>query len=865
MQHLPFSDTEAPQVGLLVKPSMLQKYALSINYTNHIQAVCMAFTLEYDNGSKVSAKVAKAYLAELLPIIVDQGITCLYVVDGTYFKQLTGQKKIDPVVGYVLDCVIKGFEHLKIVYGINHQSVVYNPNNQEKLDLSISAVNQVFNGTVTTIGTDVIRSSVFPSTEEDIRLELAKLHEYPEISADIEAFSLKHYDAGVGTISFATSQHDGIAFLCDYKPYITGRTLGGLYGRKVPNKAIRQELKKFFDSYEGSIRWHGSTYDLKVLIFVLYMEEDHLNYKGMLEGIHTLTAKFDDTKLIAYLSLNSTARNSYGLKNLAHAFCGDYAQDEITDIRRIPPQQLLTYNLYDTLATNYVYNTYYPKMVEDKQEEIYETIFKESVGPILQIELVGMPLSMPHVLKAQKELRVLKEAALTVMKNSSIFPAINSKLQHEAMEAKNAKLKKKQHPIEAFRHIVFNPNSNQQVQKLLYEIWELPIIDYTKSKAPATGAKTLGKLINHTSDPEQIAFLKALIDYSKVDKILTSFIPAFEAAVAKDNGAHFLHGNFVLGGTVSGRLSSNSPNLQNLPSGSTYGKLIKNCFSPPEGWIFGGADFNSLEDYISALTTKDPNKLKVYLDGYDGHCLRAYSYWPEKFTHIPNTVEGINSIKKLHNREREDSKPPTFSLTYQGTYITLMNNSGFSEAEAKRIEKAFQELYSVSIEWVQSKLDEAANTGYVECAFGLKVRTPLIHQSLQTGRKAYEAEAEGRTAGNALGQSYGLLNNRACNAFMRRVWASEYKYDVMPVALIHDAIYLLMRNDPKVVKFVNDTLIEEMEWQELPEIVHDKVKLGAELDLFYPSWANALTLPNRASQEEIERLVDNYIKEIENG
>ena len=75
----------------------------------------------------------------------------------------------------------------------------------------------------------------------------------------------------------------------------------------------------------------------------------------------------------------------------------------------------------------------------------------------------------------------------------------------------------------------------------------------------------------------------------------------------------------------------------------------------------------------------------------------------------------------------------------------------------------------------------------------------------------------------------------------------------------------MMRNDPKVVKFVNDTLIEEMEWQDHPEIAHDTVKLGAALDLFYPSWAEALTLPNRASQEEIERMVDKYIKEIEDA
>ena len=52
---------------------------------------------------------------------------------------------------------------------------------------------------------------------------------------------------------------------------------------------------------------------------------------------------------------------------------------------------------------------------------------------------------------------------------------------------------------------------------------------------------------------------------------------------------------------------------QNLPSNSTYGKLIKSCVQAPSGWLYVGLDFSSLEDRISALTTKDPNKLKVYL------------------------------------------------------------------------------------------------------------------------------------------------------------------------------------------------------------------------------------------------------------
>lgn len=56
----------------------------------------------------------------------------------------------------------------------------------------------------------------------------------------------------------------------------------------------------------------------------------------------------------------------------------------------------------------------------------------------------------------------------------------------------------------------------------------------------------------------------------------------------------------------------NIKNLQQLPANSEFGKLIKSCFVGPDGWLFCGADFNSLEDYISALTTKDSNKLKVY-------------------------------------------------------------------------------------------------------------------------------------------------------------------------------------------------------------------------------------------------------------
>lgn len=176
---------------------------------------------------------------------------------------------------------------------------------------------------------------------------------------------------------------------------------------------------------------------------------------------------------------------------------------------------------------------------------------------------------------------------------------------------------------------------------------------------------------------------------------------------------------------------------------------------------------------------------------------------------------------------------------------TLVNNLGWSEEKAKRIEKAYHDMYYVSDEWVAEKLQQACKDGYITTAFGLRVRTPILEQTiLKTSVTPFAAEAEGRTAGNALGQGWCLLNNRAANEFMDIVRNSEYANDIKICAQIHDAIYIMWKNNLGTTKFVNDNLIRCMEWQDDPLIAHDTVKIGAELDIFYPNWANPITLKN---------------------
>ena len=215
-------------------------------------------------------------------------------------------------------------------------------------------------------------------------------------------------------------------------------------------------------------------------------------------------------------------------------------------------------------------------------------------------------------------------------------------------------------------------------------------------------------------------------------------------------------------------------------------------------------------------------------------------------------VARINSIEVLYKNERQESKAPTFACTYQGTWRTLVKNCGFTEEKAKQVEARYQTLYAHSIEWVQDKLNQAAKTGYVTGAFGLRVRTPLLHQVIRGNRKTpYEAEAEGRTAGNALGQSWCLLNSRACSEFMAKVRASKYRLSIRPCAQIHDAQYYLIRDDVNAILFTNTYLVQAVNWNSHPDIYHPKVGLGGELSIFYPDWGNEIVVPNGIHEQDL--------------
>ena len=828
----------------------------------------------------------KAYIVdELTDTLNDLGVEVLIVGDGDYFKAFTNVTKVDPTLGYMLGTE---FGDWIVSYVPNYRTVFYDPIKVgQKISAGINAAISWLNGTYQAPGLDIIKFGEYVTDLGEIDAWLHTLIEKDcDLTIDIEAFSLKHFDAGIGTIAFAWSKTEGVAFAID------------ILDDPEHSKACRFLLRSFFEDFQRKAIYHHIGYDVYVLIYQLFM--DHLlDNEGLLRGLDVMLKNWDDTKLIAYLATNSCAGNELSLKIQAQEYAGNYAQEDIKDIRKIPLSQLLQYNLVDTLATWHVHEKHYKKMVRDKQLDIYETIFKPAMVDIIQMQLTGMPVNMNHVKEVKDILTVASEDAIKRMLQLPVIQQFEYMRLEAYTQKMNTEWKQKRMTVtemaaHALTHeptrdaITFNPNSNLQLQSLLYEYLGLPVINYTKSKAPSADGDTLELLQNHTTNPDTLGFLTALLEFKAVDKILTSFIPAFENAQMGPDGWHYLFGYFNLGGTISGRLSSSNPNLQNLPANVvmmvsqllmlkfgdrldkfiskgklSLGKLIKWCFAAPPGWFFCGIDFASLEDRISALTTKDPNKLKVYTDGYDGHSMRAYAYFLEDMPDIVDTVASINSIQDLYPTQRQDSKAPTFALTYQGTYLTLMNNCGFSEEKAKSVEVRYHELYKVSDDWVKAQLDQACKDGYITGAFGLRLRTPMLAQVIRgTSKTPPQAEAEGRTAGNALGQSWCLLNSRAGSEFMGKVRKSEFRNSIKPCAQIHDAQYYLVRDNIDAIEYANINVVKACEWQDHPDIAHDEVKLGGEFGIFYPDWSKEVTLPNNASQAKIYEVFEAHVNKL---
>ena len=483
--HKP-SPTGKYKSALLIKESCLDIQEIEKHYIVPLVALgyspddIFSWNLKYNQFGKAPVKFMKAYLTDLLRALDNQGVTTLFVADTAYFKVLTKLRKAEPHYGYIKQCAIEDYSHMNVILSVNYQALFYNPKLQDKLDWSLRTMMNSLTGLNIEPGSDIIHSFKYINDPSEMRQTLKDLKKHPELVVDIETRGLELKNGMLGTIGFAWDKHNGIVFdisMDEVEPYIIAKT---------------RFLKKFFEEYKGKCIYHGATFDIKILIFELYMNGIH-DRKGMLRGLEVMTKDIDCTLLMTYLATNTTAGNKLDLKSNSIEFAGNYAQDDIEDIEKIHVPDLLKYNLTDCLATWFVHGKYLPIVKAEGQMPVYEDILRPMIKLVVKMELTGMPLDMKRVQDAKTilgdELYIVEQ----YIKQSLSITNFVKRLKLEAVILKNAELKKKVIDETYFDDLEFNPNSNKQVAHLLHDHLKLDVIDRTPTKQPSVGAGTLKK------------------------------------------------------------------------------------------------------------------------------------------------------------------------------------------------------------------------------------------------------------------------------------------------------------------------------------------------------------------------------------
>lgn len=522
------------------------------------------------------------------------------VNDAIWFKALTRKSKVTPTIGtfYNLTNCTEECNHIRIGYIPDVKEVMYNVQAEEDVKFIFSKIRDFLNGTYTVPGLGLRDYVTYITDVDKIKSIIADLHNYKELACDIETYSLYLDETGIASISFSPTDTSAFAFTVEFNHTLE------------ESNVIYEELRQFFLNYRGKFIFHNGSFDVTILVNSIFMrglltEKD--KYKLMYQGLDVILKDFDDTKLMAYLCYNSCVRPELGLKYLSKDYTGDYALYELENIKSYSSEELLVYNGLDTIGTKHIFDNLRKKIVGEDQVDIYENFYKKALYELIVMQLVGLPLNPENVEYATKVVNNDYETALSNILKLPLVQEFSLVIREDYVKKKNASYKKKQITVDDCTDIQMNPESGPQLKKFLYEFLNLPVIEFAKSGGPSTSKDTLIKLLDKTNDAAIKEVLNELIKLADVSVIKDNFITNF------NRNPNRLYGYFNLGTVVTGRLSATN-NLQTIPSkGTKYADLIKQCFKVPEGYLLIGIDYSSLEDFISALLTKDKNKLKVYM------------------------------------------------------------------------------------------------------------------------------------------------------------------------------------------------------------------------------------------------------------
>ena len=266
----------------------------------------------------------------------------------------------------------------------------------------------------------------------------------------------------------------------------------------------------------------------------------------------------------------------------------------------------------------------------------------------------------------------------------------------------------------------FNMNSPKQLQAILFEKMELPVIKKTPSGAASTNEEVLQELALDYELP------KLILEYRGLAKLKSTYTDKLPKMINPTTGR--VHTSYHQAVTATGRLSSTDPNLQNIPIRNEEGRRIRQAFVAPHGWKILAVDYSQIELRIMAHLSQDKALLEAFSAGKDIHSATAAE------------VKGV-SIEEVTSEDRRRAKAINFGLIYGMSAFGLAKQIGISRGEAQDYMNVYFERYPGVMQYMEETRLLATEQGYVETLYGRRLHLPEINARNAMRRKAAERAA----------------------------------------------------------------------------------------------------------------------------
>ncbi len=540
------------------------------------------------------------------------------------------------------------------------------------------------------------------------KLFLQNLMKQRAVCFDTETTSLDPLEAELVGIAFSWEIGKGF-----YVPFPEN---------KDEAQEIIEQLRPFFEAETIEKVGQNLKYDIKVLA----------KYKVTIKG------KLFDTMLAHYL-INPDMRHN--MEVLAETYL-NYTPVSITELigkkgknqqsmRDVPIEQQTEYAVEDADITLQLKAHFEKELGEANTQKLFDEIEIPLVSVLAHMELEGIRLDAEFLNSLSRK---LDEDILHLEKE----------IYKEAGET-------------------FNIASPKQLGEILFEKMQL----VKKPKKTKTGQySTAEDVLSVLAKDHKI--IRDVLEYRGLSKLKSTYVDALPNQVSKVTGR--VHTDYMQTVAATGRLSSNNPNLQNIPIRTERGREVRKAFVPRnEEYTLLAADYSQIELRIIAALSKEPKMMEAFKNGEDIHASTA-----SKVFNVP--------LEEVTREQRGNAKTVNFGIIYGVSAFGLSNQTDLNRTEAKELIDTYYETYPKLKSYMAEQVDFARENGYVQTVLGRRRYLKDINSQNAVVRGAAE-----RNAVNApiQGSAADIIKIAMINIYNKLV---EGNYKTKMLLQVHDEL-----------------------------------------------------------------------------